>query len=102
MTSAPSELFPVLIVRHLKMQRSPGDAAVDIAVEIGHPYWTEPDIEAACPVAIRGAVGRVNDIRGIDPMSAVKQAINFVEIYLDHPVEGERFFWPDGEEYGRD
>ncbi len=81
------------------MQRSPSDALIDVVVEIGTPYWTEPDVEAACPVAIRGTVGRVNDIRGIDPMSAMKQAISFVEAYLDHPVGDEKFFWSDGEGY---
>jgi len=99
MTNVPDELFPVLITRHLKMQRSPSDALVDVVVEIGHPYWTEPDVEAACPVAIRGTVGRVNDIRGIDPMSAMKQAINFVETYLDGSAGDEKFFWPNGEEF---
>lgn len=99
MTSSPDEPFPVLIARRLKMQRSPSDALVDLVVEIGHPYWTETDIEAACPVAIRGTVGRVNDIRGIDPMSAMKQAINFVETYLDHPAGDAKFFWPNGEGY---
>ena len=99
MTSALNDLFPVLIARRLKVQRSPSAALEDVVVEIGHPYWTEADVEAACPVAIRGTVGRVNDIRGIDLMSAMKQAINFVETYLDHPVGDEKFFWPDGEEY---
>ena len=99
MTSEPDDLFPVLIMRRLKMQRSPSDALIDVVVEIGTPDWTEPDVEAACPVAIRGTVGRVNDIRGIDPMSAMKQAISFVEAYLDHPVGDEQFFWSNGEGY---
>lgn len=99
MTNAPDELFPVLIARRLKMQRSLGEPLVDVVLEIGHPYWTEPDVEAACPVAIRGTVGRVNDIRGIDLMSAMKQAINFVETYLDHPAGDQKFFWPNGEEF---
>ena len=85
MTGISNEQFPVLIARRLKMQRSPGEALVEVVIEIGNPYWTEPDVEAACPVAIRGTVGRVNDIRGIDPMSAMKQAINFVETYLNQP-----------------
>ena len=99
MATLPSDQFPVLIARHLKFRRSPSDSLIDVVVEIGHPYWSELDVEAACPVAIRGTVGRVNDIRGIDPMSAMKQAINFVETYLDHPAAGEQFFWPNGENY---
>lgn len=99
MNNPQSDQFPVLITRHLKMQRAPNEALVEIVVELGCPYWTEPEVEAACPVAIRGAVGRVNDICGIDPMSAMKQAIDFVESYLVHPAGDFKFFWPDGEEY---
>jgi hypothetical protein len=99
MASGSDDLFPVLITRRLKMRRSPSDALVDVVIEIGAPYWTDPDVEAACPVAIRGTVGRVNDIRGIDPMSAMKQAISFVEAYLDQPDGDEKFYWSDGEGY---
>lgn len=94
--------FPVFIERRLKLQRSPNEVAIDIVVEIGQPYWTKPGIEAACPVAIRGCIGRVNDIRSIDPLSAVKQSIQFVERYLDSPANGEKLFWLDGEEYSDD
>jgi hypothetical protein len=99
MTKIPNDEFPVLITRRLKFRRKLGEALTDIIVEIGHPYWIESDVEAACPVAIRGAIGRVNDIRSIDPMSAMKQAISFVEKYLEHPTDGEKIFWPDGESY---
>lgn len=99
MSGTPGDQFPVLIERRLKMQSALNEALADIVVEIGHPYWSEPGIEAACPVAIRGTVGRVNDIRGIDPMSAMKQAIDFVETYLGHPADDLKLFWPDGEPY---
>ncbi|MFC5771130.1 DUF6968 family protein [Thauera sinica] len=99
MENLNDDRFPVLIERRLKMQRSTNDDLIEIVVEIGTPYWTKPDIEAACPVAIRGCLGRVNDIRGIDPLNAMKQAISFVEIYLDRSTNSEKFFWPDGEEY---
>lgn len=97
-----SNQFPVLIERQLKVQRAPGGALADVVIEIGQPYWTDPGIEAACPVAIRGLVGRVNDIHGIDPMSAMKQAIDFIETYLSHPADDMKFFWPDGEPYNDD
>lgn len=99
MTSNKDDSFPVMITRHLKLQRAPGDELIDLVIEIGQPHWTELNIEAACPVAIRGTVGRVNDICSIDPMSAMKQAIAFVETYLDSPTGGEKYFWPDGESY---
>jgi len=99
MANDPNETFPVFIERRLKVQQLPDQAISDAVIEIGHPYWKEPGIEAACPVAIRGCVGRVNDILGIDPMSAMKQAIAFVETYLDCPGGSMKFFWPSGEEY---
>ena len=99
MSDEVDDNFPVFIERRLKLQRSPTDATVDIVVEIGQPYWTLPGREAACPVAIRGCVGRVKDIRSIDPLSAMKQSIQFVETYLDSLPNGEKLFWPDGEEY---
>jgi len=94
-----SNFFPVLIERQLRARRSGDSELTEVVIEIGQPYWTDPGIEAACPVAIRGTVGRVNDIHGIDPMSAMKQAIDFVEAYLSHPADELKFFWPDGEPY---
>jgi hypothetical protein len=72
----------------------------EIKIQIGKPYWTEPDVEAACPVAIRGLIGRVNDIRGIDFVDAMKQTIGFIETYLQGvDVTGKTLYWPDGERY---
>jgi len=100
MASESNDRFPVVIERRLLKFRAPGASPVEMTIEIGQPYWTVPNVEAACPVAIRGGIGRVNDIRGIDPMSAMKFAIAFVESYLDSPPDGEKYFWLDGEEYG--
>jgi len=91
--------FQVLMERHLKLQRSPNGPLTDVVIQLGYPRWTELNVEAACPVAIRGDIGRVSDIRGIDPINAVKQAIAFVEKYLDRSATDEKVFWPDGEEY---
>lgn len=99
MKNVQDDYFPVVVTRSLKLRRASVDELIDVVIEIGQPYWTEKDVEAACPVAIRGTVGRVNDIRGIDPMSAMKQAISFAEAYLDQPDSDAKFFWPNGEEY---
>jgi hypothetical protein len=63
------------------------------------PKWTEPEVEASCPVAFIGDIGRVKDIRGIDPINAMKQAIIFIETYLNRSHEDTKFYWQDGEEY---
>jgi len=91
--------FPVIIERRLTMRESANAAPANIVIEIGQPYWIIAGREAACPVAIRGTVGRVEDIRGIDPMSSMQQAISFVEIYLEHRASKAKFFWPNGEPY---
>ena len=37
MTENVNDLFPVLLERRLKMQRSLGDDLADVVIEIGHP-----------------------------------------------------------------
>jgi hypothetical protein len=78
---------------HEKGQRS------EIRLAIGQPYWTEPGFEAACPVAIHGHFGRLADIRGIDPMSALMLAIKFLESLLKGLPEARTVHWPSGEAY---
>lgn len=95
----PNDHFPVIIERHLLKRTAPSALPIEVTIEIGRPYWTTPNVEAACPVAIRGDIGRVNDIHGIDPMSAMKLALQFAEHHLASPPEGVKYFWPDGEEY---
>lgn len=70
-----------------------------ITIRIGRPYWTEPGIEAACPVAIDGLLERRQDIRGGDGLSALQNAIAFVESFLSKLPEAEKICWPSGESY---
>ncbi|MCB1680832.1 MAG: hypothetical protein KDI65_02755 [Alphaproteobacteria bacterium] len=96
--STEQDDFQVSLERRLKVQRNP-DSIVDIIIQIGYPKWTEPDIEARCPVAIRGDLGRVSDIAGIDPIDAMKNALTFVETYLKQKDSQTKVLWPDGESY---
>lgn len=91
--------FPVLLERHLVVKRIGGAEAREIAIQIGQPYWTEESVEAACPVAIQGLLGRVQDIRGIDFIDAISLAIKFVDATLSGMRTSHDFFWPDGEAY---
>jgi hypothetical protein len=75
--------FAVLVERKASFIPPDGSPPIEILAQVGYPYWTIPGVEAACPVALVGTVGRVPDIRGIDPMSALKIAIEFVYTYLD-------------------
>jgi hypothetical protein len=75
--------FPVLVERRASFNPPDGSPPIDVLAQVGYPYWVIPDMEAACPVAIVGTLGRVPDIRGIDPMSALKIAIEFIYTYFD-------------------
>ena len=91
--------FPVLLERRLSM-KTHGDASPqEVVIQIGHPYWVEQDVEAACPVAIRGLLGRLADVHGIDQLDAVRLAINLVDSTLRKRASDTEFFWPDGEGY---
>ena len=91
--------FPSIIERTLVLHDRETDRKGEIRLAIGQPYWTEPGIEAACPVAIYGYLGRLADIRGIDHMSAVALAIKFLETMLEGLPETQVIFWPSGEVY---
>ena len=91
--------FTSIVERTLVLQDSGTGRKGEIRLVIGTPYWTEPGIEAACPVAIYGYLGRLADIRSIDPMSALALSINFLETMLEGLPETQTVYWPSGETY---
>lgn len=91
--------FPVLMERHLKLQSTLGEPMSDVVIQVGYPAWVQHGLEASCPVSIRGVPGRTPNIRGVDPMDAMKNAMIFIETYLTDRQGKAKFFWPNGEEY---
>lgn len=91
--------FPVLVERSLKFQLVPNGVLSDVVIQVGYPAWVEPNLEAACPVAIHGMEGRIPKIRGVDQMDAIKNALLFIENYLTDRGDKGKFFWPNGDEY---
>lgn len=91
--------FPSVVERTLVLHDHETGQRSEIRLSIGHPYWTEPGVEAACPVAVYGYFGRLADIRGIDPMSALVLAIQFLESLLKGLPETRTVYWPGGEKY---
>ncbi len=91
--------FAIIVERTLVLHDIKTSKRGEIRLAIGAPYWTEPGIEAACPVAIYGYFGRLADIRGIDPMSALALAIKFLETMLEGLPENQTVYWPSGETY---
>jgi hypothetical protein len=94
--------FERIIERKLILHDNETGRKGEILLAIGRPYWTEPGFEAACPVAIFGYFGRLVDIRGIDPMSAVKLAIEFLESMLRDLPKAQTLYWPSGDAYFED
>jgi hypothetical protein len=74
----------------------------EIKIQIGRPYWTDPGLEAACPVAVEGLIERRNDIRSIDPLHALELAISFAKSFTSNIPKTQRLSWPSGEEYTED
>ncbi len=99
MTTPSNEQFPILVARHLKMQVATRSELVDVSAEVGFPYWVTPGVEAACAVALRGFEVPVIHVKNIDPMSALRDAIAFVETFLTPPRDGATIYWPSGEPY---
>lgn len=85
--------------RMLHAQSRQSKEKITIKVKIGRPYWTEEDIEAACPVTFEGIYGPQPDIRGIDPMDALRNALALADKLLDGAREDYELFWPDGEPF---
>jgi hypothetical protein len=91
--------FPNLVERRLVLHKISTNKKDEIRLVIGYPYWTEPEIEAACPVAIHGYLGRLADIRGIDPMGALSLAIKFLDGLLEGLPADMAVYWPSGDPY---
>lgn len=93
------DAFESIVERTLVLHDSETGQKGDIRLVVGRPYWTEPGMEAACPVAIYGYFGRLADIRSIDPMSALALAIKFLESMLEGLPDTRKVYWPSGEAY---
>jgi hypothetical protein len=68
-------------------------------VLLGRPQWTIENAEAACPLTIEGLHGELVPIRGIDPLDALRHAVQMVERLLTKARDQYDIYWSDGEEY---
>ena len=91
--------FRVFVERKLHIKAADTGAMSEIEVQIGYPQVVDESGDADCPVAIIGLFDTLPPIRGIDSLSAVTLAIEFVDrLLVDLEKEG-RLYWPDGEKY---
>jgi hypothetical protein len=91
--------FKVLVERNLILKNQETRSKDKLKVLIGVPRWTSKGKEAACPVAVEGLVGRVADIRGVDPMQAIQLALAFTNSLLRNLTSTKKVTWPNGEPY---
>lgn len=70
-----------------------------IIVQIGRPYWIEPEIDAVCPVRIKGILDDEQNIFGVDELSALELAMGFIKTYLTNLPPTKKVTWIDGEQY---
>ena len=91
--------FDKVVERVLVLKDEKTGQQQQVIIEIGRPYWTEPDMEAACPVAIEGLLPRREDIRGIDPFNALELAIGFINSFLSKLPKTQKLEWLSGDDY---
>lgn len=75
------------------------DGRHELSVEIGRPFWTEENIEAACSVYIRGLMAAPLLIYGSDLLGALECALSFINAELRNLTGEKKVTWPDGEAY---
>lgn len=91
--------FKALIERRLVLKDGDTKSTINIKIVIGTPRWVKKGMEAACPVAVEGWLGRVEDMRGIDPMNALEMALFFVNSLPKKLPAAKRIAWPNGDPY---
>jgi len=89
----------VIAERHLHARLRATGTEVAIRAVVGTPYWVEDGLEAACPVALEGLQGRLADIKGIDPIDALRNAIGIIDKLLIGALEYYDVYWSDGEAF---
>lgn len=88
-----------IATRVIKARVRQSGKEIPVKVSIGQPYWTQDGIEAACPVTLEGLYGPQPDIRGIDPIDALRNAIRLVDSLLKGAQKEHELFWPDDEPF---
>jgi hypothetical protein len=91
--------FDKIVERKLWLVDSNDGRRVDLCIEIGRPRWREPEIEAVCPVCIRGLMSEPLNIFGSDLFSALECGLDFIKTELKNLPTNQVVQWPGGESY---
>lgn len=93
------EEFDLILERALISYNDETGEKSSIVIQIGQPYWSIPNLEGSCPLNISGLLDRRSDIKGIDPLNAIENAILFADNFLKNNPKIKKLFWESGEEY---
>lgn len=91
--------FDKIVERNLSLSDEAAGAQTELRIEIGRPQWTEVDVQAVCPVFIRGLMNEALNIYGSDLLNALECALGFVNSELSNLSPTKKVLWPDGESY---
>ena len=91
--------FDKIVERKLWLIDSMVGSKFDLCIEIGRPQWVELEVEAVCPICIRGLMGEPLDIFGSDLLNALECALDFVKAELKNLPNGQLVQWVGGEPY---
>jgi hypothetical protein len=91
--------FDKIVERKLWLVDEVAGSQVDLGIEIGRPRWTEPEVEAVCPVYVRGLMNGPLDIFGSDLLNALECGLAFVNSELKNLPDNQMVQWPGGEPY---
>lgn len=73
--------------------RKDDGAKSEISVSISDPYWTSEGAEASCDVKISPLYEDLSPIVGINPLHALKLAMEFSEILIEEASEDYDFIY---------
>ena len=91
--------FDKIVERKLWLVDEAAGSRADLCIEIGRPRWTEPEMEAACSVCIRGLMNEPLEIFGSDLLNALECGLDFVKTELKNLPTNQVVQWPGGESY---
>ena len=85
--------------RELILKQQQTRSQKTLKVRIGVPRRTGRGREAMCPIVIKGVIGLVADIHGVDSMQAIYHALAFTDSVIKNLAPTGKLSWPNGEPY---
>jgi hypothetical protein len=91
--------FDKIVERKLWLVDSVSGGRLELCIEIGRPQWSENEVQATCPVCIRGLMSEPLNIHGSDLLNSLECGLSFVTTELKNLPANQSVQWPSGESY---